>query len=63
MNGEIVTPYIKSEDQIGELFTKAVHKSSFHHLCSKLGIKNNDEISFEKVKQIQKRKKQEIQGQ
>lgn len=40
MNIEIITPYIKLQDQIGDLFTKMVHRSSFFHLCSKLGIKD-----------------------
>ena len=40
MAGEIVTPHIKSEDQVGDIFTKAVHKGIFQYLCSKLGIIN-----------------------
>lgn len=26
---EVITPYIESEDQIGDIFTKAVHKGIF----------------------------------
>lgn len=40
MSGAVVTPYIRSEDQVGDIFTKAVYKGTFLHLCSKLGIEN-----------------------
>ena len=40
MTREIVTQHVKSEDQVGDIFTKAVNKSIFHYLCSKLGIEN-----------------------
>lgn len=36
----VVTPYIKSEDQVGDIFTEVVYKGTFLHLCSKLGIEN-----------------------
>ena len=34
MLAKIVTPYIKSKDQVGDIFTKVVHKAIFEHLCS-----------------------------
>ena len=40
MTEEIVSPYIMSEDQIGDLFTKVMHKSPFLLYYSKLSIEN-----------------------
>jgi len=36
----IVTPYVRSEDQLGDILTKLLAHSLFSVLCSKLGMFN-----------------------
>ena len=36
----IVTPYVQSENQLGDILTKLLARSSFSVLCSKLGMFN-----------------------
>ena len=38
MKGEVCTPYIKSTEHIGDLFTKALPIVTFSYLCYKLGM-------------------------
>lgn len=38
MRKQVVTPYIKSEDPLGYLFTKALERSQLMYLCHKLGM-------------------------
>uniref|UniRef100_A0A5B6ZAR0 Copia protein n=1 Tax=Davidia involucrata TaxID=16924 RepID=A0A5B6ZAR0_DAVIN len=37
---QIVTPYVQSGDQLGDIFTKPMARATFLSLCSKLGIFN-----------------------
>lgn len=38
INEEVVTPYMKSEDQLADLFTKALGRDRVEFLCNKLGL-------------------------
>ena len=40
MEDEVCTPYSKSIEQLGDLFTKALPNATFSYLCSKLGMQN-----------------------
>lgn len=35
---EISTPYVKSEDQLADIFTKALGRDHMRHIASKLGM-------------------------
>jgi hypothetical protein len=39
-SGEIVTPFVRSGNQLADIFTKALDKSSHHMILSKLGLIN-----------------------
>jgi hypothetical protein len=39
-SGEIETPFIKSQEQLADIFTKALNKSTFDNILSKLGSIN-----------------------
>ena len=36
--GEITTPFVKSEDQLTDMFTKALNRICLTGICSKLGL-------------------------
>lgn len=38
MSKKVVTPYIKSKDQLGDVFTKALGRNIFFVMYSKLGL-------------------------
>lgn len=38
--GLICTGYVKTEEQVADLFTKALHGNRINFLCSKLGMSN-----------------------
>ena len=40
LKGEVVTPYVMSENQLSDVFTKAVSRDLFVRFCSKLGMTN-----------------------
>jgi hypothetical protein len=45
-SGEIETPFIKSQEQLADIFTKALNKSTFDNILSKLGSINLFESSL-----------------
>ena len=40
LKGEVVTAYVMSENQLSDVFTKAVSRDLFVRFCSKLGMTN-----------------------
>ncbi|CAL5390796.1 unnamed protein product [Camellia sinensis] len=38
--GVICMPFVKSEDQLADVFTKGLSSKVFHHICCKLGMRN-----------------------
>ena len=38
MRKQVVTSYVRSSDQLGDILTKALNKGVFYDLCNKLGM-------------------------
>ena len=39
MGKQVITSFVRSSDQLGDILTKALNKGLFYDLCNKMGIR------------------------